>query len=71
MNIHVITPPPSTMLRGRKPSKGMSICADAGVALADLDVHLITSPAVRLDLAADRKSFEETIAIQGNKWPCK
>ena len=39
------------------------ICAAAGVALADLDVQVITAPAVRLDLAADRKSLEETIAI--------
>ena len=39
------------------------ICAAAGVALADIDVQVITAPAVRLDLAADRKSLEETIAI--------
>jgi hypothetical protein len=39
------------------------ICAAAGVALADLDVQVITAPAVRLDLAADRKSLEETIAL--------
>jgi len=38
------------------------ICAAAGVALADLDVHVITAPTVRLDLEADRKSLEETIA---------
>ena len=39
------------------------ICAAAGVALADLDVQVITAPAVRLDLAADRNSLDETIAI--------
>jgi RecA-family ATPase len=39
------------------------ICAAAGVALADLDLQVITAPAVRLDLAADRKSLEETIAL--------
>jgi hypothetical protein len=38
------------------------ICAAAGLALADLDVQVITAPTVRLDLAADRKSLEETVA---------
>ena len=38
------------------------ICTAAGVALADLDVQVITTPTVRLDLAADRKSLDETIA---------
>ena len=38
------------------------ICAAAGVALADLDVHVITAPTVRLDIEADRKSLDETIA---------
>ena len=32
------------------------ICAAAGIALADRDVQVITAPAVRLDLAADRAS---------------
>jgi RecA-family ATPase len=38
------------------------ICAAAGVALADLDVQVITAPTVRLDLQADRNSLDETIA---------
>ena len=38
------------------------ICAAAGLALADLDVQVITAPTVRLDLAADCKSLEETVA---------
>ena len=39
-----------------------AICAAAAVALADLDVQVITAPTVRLDLAADRKNLDETIA---------
>jgi RecA-family ATPase len=38
------------------------ICVAAGVALADLDVHVITAPTVRLDLDADRASLDETVA---------
>jgi hypothetical protein len=38
------------------------ICAAAGVALADLDVQVITAPTVRLDLEADRKSLDQTVA---------
>jgi RecA-family ATPase len=38
------------------------ICAAAGVALAELDVQVITAPTVRLDLQADRNSLDETIA---------
>ena len=38
------------------------ICAAAGVALAELDVQVITAPTVRLDLAADRQSLDETVA---------
>ncbi|HXL82882.1 MAG TPA: AAA family ATPase [Casimicrobiaceae bacterium] len=38
------------------------ICAAAGIALADLDVQVITAPTVRLDLEADRRSLDETIA---------
>jgi hypothetical protein len=38
------------------------ICAAAGLALADLDVQVITAPAVRLDLQADRASLDETVA---------
>ena len=37
------------------------ICAAAGLALADLDVHVITAPTVRLDIEADRKNLDETI----------
>ena len=38
------------------------ICAAAGLAIADLDVQVITAPTLRLDLAADRASLDETIA---------
>ena len=38
------------------------ICAAAGVALAELDVQVITAPTVRLDLEADRRSLDETVA---------
>jgi RecA-family ATPase len=38
------------------------ICAAAGVLLGDLDVQVITAPTVRLDLEADRKSLDETVA---------
>ncbi len=37
------------------------ICAAAGLAIADLDVQVITAPTLRLDLDADRASLEETI----------
>src|SRR5208283_4363332 len=40
------------------------ICAAAGLGLADLDVQVITAPTVRLDLEADRKSLDATVA----KW---
>ena len=40
------------------------ICAAAAVALAELDMQVITAPILRLDLDADRKSLEATIA----KW---
>jgi RecA-family ATPase len=38
------------------------ICAAAGLKLADLDVQVITAPIVRLDLEADRRSLDETVA---------
>src|SRR5579871_2875327 len=38
------------------------ICAASAVALADLDIQVITAPTLRLDLDADRKSLAETIA---------
>jgi hypothetical protein len=38
------------------------ICAAEGHALEALDVQVITAPTVRLDLAADRKALDETIA---------
>jgi RecA-family ATPase len=38
------------------------ICAAAGLAIADLDVQVITAPTLRLDLAADRANLDETIA---------
>jgi len=38
------------------------IAAAAGVALADLDILVITVPCLRLDLEADRRSLAETVA---------
>ena len=38
------------------------ICAAAGLALAQLDVQVITAPTVRLDLPADRNALAETVA---------
>jgi RecA-family ATPase len=38
------------------------ICAASAVALADLDIQVITAPTLRLDLDADRKSLDETVA---------
>jgi AAA domain len=38
------------------------IAAAAGVALADLDIQVITAPTVRLDLDADRRNLAETVA---------
>jgi RecA-family ATPase len=38
------------------------ICAAAGCDLAELDLQVITAPSLRLDLAADRASLDETIA---------
>ena len=38
------------------------ICEAAGVALADLDILVITAPVVRLDMDADRRSLAETVA---------
>jgi hypothetical protein len=38
------------------------ICEAAGVALADLDIQVITAPTVRLDMVADRDSLSETVA---------
>jgi AAA domain-containing protein len=38
------------------------ICTAAGVALADLDVQVITAPTVRLDLEADRRALDDTVA---------
>jgi RecA-family ATPase len=38
------------------------ICAAVGVALAELDVQVITASTVRLDLQADRNSLDETVA---------
>ena len=38
------------------------ICAAAGVALAELDVQVITAPSLRLDLDADRARLDETVA---------
>ena len=38
------------------------ICAAAGLALADLDIQVITAPILRLDLDADRKNLADTVA---------
>src|SRR3954452_11145723 len=38
------------------------ICAAAGVSLAELDVQVITTPSLRLDLEADRARLDETVA---------
>jgi RecA-family ATPase len=38
------------------------ICAAAGCHLAELDLHVITAPSLRLDLAVDRTSLDETVA---------
>jgi AAA domain len=38
------------------------ICDAAGVALADLDILVITAPTVRLDMEADRRSLADTVA---------
>jgi hypothetical protein len=38
------------------------IAAAAGVALADLDILVITSPVLRLDLEADRRNLADTVA---------
>lgn len=38
------------------------IASAAGVALADLDILVITAPTLRLDLQADRERLEETVA---------
>ena len=38
------------------------ICAAAGLALADLDVQVITAPSVRLDVELDRRNLAETVA---------
>jgi hypothetical protein len=38
------------------------ICAASGVALVDLDIQVITVTTLRLDLEADRRSLEETVA---------
>ena len=38
------------------------IAAAAGVALADLDIQVITAPVLRLDLDADRRNLADTVA---------
>jgi hypothetical protein len=38
------------------------IAAAAGCALADLDIHVITAPSLRLDVETDRDALAETIA---------
>ena len=38
------------------------ICEAAGVALADLDIQVITAPTLRLDLEADRNNLADTVA---------
>ena len=38
------------------------ICAATGIALAQLDVQVITAPSLRLDLEADRARLDDTVA---------
>jgi hypothetical protein len=38
------------------------ICEAAGLALADLDILVITAPTLRLDIEADRRNLAETVA---------
>jgi hypothetical protein len=38
------------------------ICEAAGLALADLDILVITAPTLRLDMEADRRSLADTVA---------
>lgn len=38
------------------------ICRAAAVTLADLPIHVITAPSLRLDLAADRQQLQTTVA---------
>jgi hypothetical protein len=38
------------------------ICRAAAVTLADLPIHVITAPSLRLDLAADREQLQATVA---------
>jgi hypothetical protein len=38
------------------------ICSAAGIMLANLDVQVITAPTVRLDLEADRRALDDTVA---------
>jgi hypothetical protein len=38
------------------------ICRAAAVTLADLPIHVITAPSLRLDLAADREQLQTTVA---------
>jgi hypothetical protein len=38
------------------------ICSAAGVALCELDIQVITAPTLRLDLEADCRNLEETVA---------
>jgi RecA-family ATPase len=52
--------PPRTHYIVRRRLEGIS--AAASVALADLDIQVITAPTVRLDLDADRRNLAETVA---------
>jgi RecA-family ATPase len=38
------------------------ICTAAGLDLADLDVQVITAPSLRIDLDADRRALDDTVA---------
>jgi len=39
------------------------ICLAAGVRLADLPIHVITAPSLRLDLAVDQQRLQATVAV--------
>ena len=55
--------PMSTPTRSRKSRRARTITRLTGsLGLADLDVQVITAPTVRIDLAADRRSLDDTVA---------
>ncbi len=47
---------------GRRRRVGHALPRAAGVRLADLDIHVITAPSVRLDVADDQRRLADTVA---------